>query len=133
MSTLNANKITPKVYVIFWRLSECMQKILLQSFINNKYISCIFITALRGTTELLYFWAKIWNILRKYFCTMVEMKTNLFTHPVSLRRRALPNLKQVLSPSQNARLRAKLSPRSKPVKRHTLLNPAISSQTDWFF
>lgn len=35
---------------------------------------------------------------------------------VSLIRNAPPNLKQVLSPSQNARLREKRSPRSKPIK-----------------
>lgn len=44
---------------------------------------------------------------------------------VSLIRSALPNLKQVLSPSQNARRKEKLSPRSKPVKCEKWFNPAV--------
>lgn len=45
-----------------------------------------------------------------------NIKKIYFTYMVSLIRSALPNLKQVLSPSQNARRKEKLSPRSKPVK-----------------
>ena len=45
-----------------------------------------------------------------------DKKKTYFTYTASLIRSALPSLKQVLSPSQNARRKEKLSPRSNPVK-----------------